>query len=66
MVIPAPPPMRLAELRDAVLKALLSGGAPPDARTLNVLLGGVEDREYHPWEWFTHHEPPDPLTREQW
>lgn len=66
MVIPAPPPMRLAELRDAVLKALLSGGAPPDARTLNVLLSGVEDREYHPWEWFAHHEPPEPLTREQW
>lgn len=55
MVIPAPPPVRLAELRDAVLKTLLSGGAPPDTRTLNVLLGGVEDREYHPWEWFTHH-----------
>ena len=66
MGTPAPPPMRLAELHDAVLEALLSGGAPPDARTLGIVLGGVEDHEYHPWEWFAHHEPPEPLTREQW
>ena len=66
MKTPAPPPMRLAELHDAVLAALLSGGAPPDARTLSIVLEGAEDREYHPWEWFAHHEPPEPLTREQW
>ena len=39
MGTPAPPPMRLAELHDAVLEALLSGGAPPDARTLGIVLG---------------------------
>lgn len=66
MKTPAPPPMRLAELRDAVLKTLLSGGTPPDARTLSIVLEGAEDREYHPWGWFSHHEPPESFTREQW
>ena len=51
-----PPPSRESLLRAATVPI-------PDLLS-DATLG--QDPDYHPWEWFTHHEPPAGFTREDW
>ena len=51
-----PPPSRESLLRAATVPI-------PDLLS-DAALG--QDPDYHPWEWFTHHEPPAGFTREDW
>lgn len=56
MKISIPPPSRESLLRAAKVPI-------PDLLS-DAALG--QDPDYHPWEWFTHHEPPAGFTREDW
>lgn len=67
MKTPVPPPCRLSELRERILKRLLDADEEQRSRLVTALAVGEEDPEYHPWEYFFRTEPvPEGLTRDEW
>ncbi len=59
MKTPVPPPKPYAELLTTTTQ---------DSRLLAILSDPhlSLDPDYHPWEWFLHHEPPAGFTRQEW
>ncbi|WP_253953874.1 Fic family protein [Schaalia sp. 19OD2882] len=63
MKTPVPPPGTLQQMQEAMIASTTDR-----AHTLDVLTSRelASDPEYHPWEWFFRHDPPEGFTREEW
>ena len=59
MTTPVPPSAALSEL----LGELAGSGRLADVLTAPSL---AVDPEYHPWEWFFRHDPPEGFSRREW